>query len=164
MKRLLSPELPLGGFQLRGLEFAEAEVSVREAALHHIWERNYGDVYIDILNSNPRLVQLLCGRTANTYTGRLEGSEEIESRRLKRLNFLGGLLARSRNQHFMPKHQLLLAMQARHKQLNQSSWAQLCHMRILPSFTWTGNLIAAALVLESDCVPKYDVVDWLSAA
>eukprot|EP00965_Chrysotila_dentata_P171714 5666518-Pleurochrysis_carterae.AAC.1 len=32
MKRLLSPELPLGGVQLRGFDFAEAEVSVREAA------------------------------------------------------------------------------------------------------------------------------------
>eukprot|EP00965_Chrysotila_dentata_P085928 2835330-Pleurochrysis_carterae.AAC.1 len=37
-------------------------------------------------------------------------------------------------------------------------------MRVLPSFTWTSNFIAAALVLESDYVPKYDVLDWLSAA
>eukprot|EP00965_Chrysotila_dentata_P145390 4801753-Pleurochrysis_carterae.AAC.1 len=80
-----------------------------------MWERNYCDVYTEILHSNPSLAQLLCSRTANTYTARLEGSEEIERRRLKRLNFLGGLLARNRNQPFMPKHQLLLAVQARHK-------------------------------------------------
>eukprot|EP00965_Chrysotila_dentata_P158417 5232479-Pleurochrysis_carterae.AAC.1 len=52
----------------------------------------------------------------------------------------------------MPKHQLLLAVQARHKQLNQSLWAQLSQMRILPLFTWTSNFIAAALELEPDYV------------
>eukprot|EP00965_Chrysotila_dentata_P068820 2274245-Pleurochrysis_carterae.AAC.1 len=64
----------------------------------------------------------------------------------------------------MPKHQLLLAVQARHKQLNQSIWAQLSQMRILPSFTWTSNFIAAALELEPDYMPTYKVVDSLSAA
>eukprot|EP00965_Chrysotila_dentata_P116628 3855276-Pleurochrysis_carterae.AAC.1 len=55
MKRLLSPELPLGTFQLRGFEFAEAEASVREAALCYMWKRKYGDVYTEILHSNPSL-------------------------------------------------------------------------------------------------------------
>eukprot|EP00965_Chrysotila_dentata_P179660 5932682-Pleurochrysis_carterae.AAC.1 len=64
----------------------------------------------------------------------------------------------------MPKHQLLLAVQARHKQLNQSLRAQLSQMRILPSFTRNSNFIAAALKLEPDYVPTYKVVDWLSAA
>eukprot|EP00965_Chrysotila_dentata_P175556 5795663-Pleurochrysis_carterae.AAC.1 len=33
-----------------------------------------------MLHSNPSLAQLLCSRTTNTYTGRLEGSEKMESR------------------------------------------------------------------------------------
>eukprot|EP00965_Chrysotila_dentata_P186931 6171598-Pleurochrysis_carterae.AAC.2 len=59
----------------------------------------------------------------------------------------------------MPKHQLLLAVQARHTQLNVLLWAQLCNMRILRSYTWTTEFVAAAVELESDYVPSYDVVD-----
>eukprot|EP00965_Chrysotila_dentata_P157081 5189448-Pleurochrysis_carterae.AAC.1 len=36
-------------------------------------------------------------------------------------------------------------------------------MRILPSYTWTTECIAAALELESEYVPTYDVVDWVSS-
>eukprot|EP00965_Chrysotila_dentata_P154717 5112095-Pleurochrysis_carterae.AAC.1 len=60
----------------------------------------------------------------------------------------------------MPKHQLLLAVQAKHKQLNISLWAQLCQMHLLPSYTWTTEFIASALELEKNYVPSYDVVDW----
>eukprot|EP00965_Chrysotila_dentata_P166929 5511851-Pleurochrysis_carterae.AAC.1 len=55
-------------------------------------------------------------------------------------------------------------MQAKHKQLNVSLWAQLCQMRLLPSYTWTTKFITAALELEKKYVPSYDVVDWVSAA
>eukprot|EP00965_Chrysotila_dentata_P038347 1274566-Pleurochrysis_carterae.AAC.1 len=58
MKRLLSPEPPSGGFQLRALEFSEAAAPTREAALRYMWERNYDDVYTEILDSNPSLANL----------------------------------------------------------------------------------------------------------
>lgn len=164
MRRLLSPAAPQGGFQLRGFDFHDAGALAREAALSYMWERKYADVFSEILDSNPDLADLLDGRTSNTYSSRLHGGEEIEERRNRRLNYLGGLLLRNRNQHFLPKHQLLLAVQARHKQLNVSLWAQLCHMRLLPSYKWTNDFIAAALELEHKYVPGYPVVDWLSAA
>eukprot|EP00965_Chrysotila_dentata_P169087 5583568-Pleurochrysis_carterae.AAC.2 len=104
------------------------------------------------------------GRTANSYSGRCVQEGEGEERRRKRLNFLRGLLDRNRNQHVLPKQQLLLAIQARHKQLNITLWAQLCSMRILPSYTWTTDFIAAALALEADYVPQYKVLDRVSAA
>eukprot|EP00965_Chrysotila_dentata_P147933 4883163-Pleurochrysis_carterae.AAC.1 len=70
---------------------------------------------------------------------------------------MAGLLTKNRNQHFLPKHQLILAIEARRKQLNKSLWAQLCNMRIIPSYTWTNDFIVSAIKLE----PR---VDWVSAA
>eukprot|EP00965_Chrysotila_dentata_P060881 2018071-Pleurochrysis_carterae.AAC.1 len=37
-------------------------------------------------------------------------------------------------------------------------------MRLLPSYTWTTEIITAALELEKEHAPSYDVVDWVSAA
>lgn len=163
LQRLLTPAPPRGGFNLRGNMLAAGEEE-RQRAIQYMWSRNYADVFSEILDANPDLADLLSGRTANTYSSRIDFGEEPEMRRRQRLNFLGGLLARNRNQHFLPKHQLLLAVQSRHKQLNHTLWAQLCHMRMLPSFTWTTEFIAAALELESQYIPGYDVVDWVSAA
>jgi len=83
-----------------------------------MWQRSCADVDSEIVESNPDLADFLIGRTTNSYTGRFRVLEEIEEPREMRLNFLGGILARNRNQHFMPKHQLLLAVQAKHEQLN----------------------------------------------
>eukprot|EP00965_Chrysotila_dentata_P044403 1475896-Pleurochrysis_carterae.AAC.1 len=77
---------------------------------------------------------------------------------------MAGLLARNRNQHFLPKHQLILAIEARHKQPNKSLWAQLCNMRIIPSYTLTNDFIVSAMKLEPEYIPGYKVVDWVSAA
>lgn len=163
-RRLLSPVPPAGGFQLRGFELAHASAGARESALRYMWEREYKDVFSEILDCNPDLADLLDTRTSNSYSSRLDSGDEVETRRKQRLNFLGGVLSRNRNQHFLPKHQLLLAIQARHKQLNLSLWAQLTHMRLLPSYTWTTEFISAALELQHQYVPSYAVVDWLSAA
>lgn len=163
LQRLLSPAPPQGGFNLRGIEVAASQAE-RSRALHYMWARRYDDVFCEILDSNPDLAELLISRTANRYNSRLDFEEEGQARRARRINFLGGLLARNRNQNFLPKHQLLFAIQCKHKQLNQSLWAQMCYMRLVPSLTWTGDFIAEALELESEYIPSYEVVDWVSAS
>eukprot|EP00965_Chrysotila_dentata_P103892 3430678-Pleurochrysis_carterae.AAC.1 len=37
-------------------------------------------------------------------------------------------------------------------------------MRVFLSLKWTEDFVAAALKLEKAYIPKYDVVDWVSAA
>eukprot|EP00965_Chrysotila_dentata_P216935 6189666-Pleurochrysis_carterae.AAC.2 len=59
---------------------------------------------------------------------------------------------------------LFLTIQSKHKQVNQALWAQLCQVRVLPSLKWMEDFVADALKLEKDYIPKYDAVDWISAA
>ena len=136
----------------------------RERAMHYLWSRNYADVFTEILDSNPDIAELLDQRTTNVYNSRLNADLESDVRRGRRLNFVGGLLARNRNVHFFPKHQLLLAIQSKHKQVNHALWAQLSYMRVLPSLKWTEDFINDALQLQKQYIPKYAVVDWVSAA
>eukprot|EP00965_Chrysotila_dentata_P069837 2306971-Pleurochrysis_carterae.AAC.1 len=59
LQRLLSPTPPQGGFQLRGLEFSCATSTARELAkLHYMWQRNYSNVYSEILDAYPDLAEL----------------------------------------------------------------------------------------------------------
>eukprot|EP00965_Chrysotila_dentata_P089146 2943678-Pleurochrysis_carterae.AAC.1 len=115
---------------MRSLELTGTDSNAREVALRYMWQRDYTQ---------------MC-----TARGRGRGEAEEATQ------FFGGLLARNRNQHFLQKQQLLLTVQARHKQLNITLWAQLCAMRILPSYSWAMDFIADALALESDYVPRYD--------
>eukprot|EP00965_Chrysotila_dentata_P097449 3220438-Pleurochrysis_carterae.AAC.1 len=102
-------------------------------------------------------------QTANTYRPDAAADRMAAgARRSTRQNFLAGMVARNQSEHFFPKHQVLLAIDAKHKQINNDFWDLLTSVRVLPSRHWVTNLIAEALERNPGC--PYRKLDWVSAS
>jgi len=78
------------------------------------------------------------------------------------LNYLAGMVARNRNQNFLPKSQLLMACESQHKMCNAVLWQHWSSMRALPSKTWLDGFVEDALKHHPG--PSYPVLDFVSAA
>ena len=118
-----------------------------------------------MLQCNPDLEEFLEERTSNEYSARPSqqlDADDTTARRRSRLNYSAGLIARNRNQHFLPKHQLLLALQSKHKLMNERLWFDYSTMRLVPSYNWTDQFVTNAL--QTPRPLQYEVLDGISAA
>eukprot|EP00965_Chrysotila_dentata_P125892 4160755-Pleurochrysis_carterae.AAC.1 len=97
LERLLQPTQTKGGFLMSGDANGLIGSKEREGAMHYLWSRNYANVFTEILDSNPDIGELLDQRTTSVYNSRLNADLLSDVRRGRRLNFVGGLLARNRN-------------------------------------------------------------------
>jgi hypothetical protein len=136
-----------------------------------LWAGDYMDCEDEILTLNPELEEQLDCRTstvasrsnwgAASSTSTLpEVEQESATRRRTRLNFLAGLLARNKNLMVMPKHHILIGMQAKHKMLHRDLWDLLSAVRVLPSHNWVDGVVAEALNHNPGC--SYPVLDWVT--
>jgi hypothetical protein len=101
--------------------------------------------FSEVLAANPGLQEFLHERTLNAYTERRLYDNDTANRRNARLNFVGGVIARNRNQYFLPQHQLLLALQSKHKLMNRQLWYDFSSVRTMPSYNWTDTFVTEAL-------------------
>ena len=152
---LLDPSLPKGGFML-------TDPGSHTAVIEYLWRCDFSDSEAEILEANPDLDTYLRGRTANSRG--FSSAQVHEDNRAARLNFTAGLISRDRHQSFLPKSQLLLAMEARHKMLNKELWQSFSAMRCLPSYTWTAGIMQEALKRADAATCPYSILDYVSAA
>ena len=115
LANLVSPSPPQGGFMLS----AEKHAAEYQAAIDWCWAGDFSNTHSEVLAANPGLQEFLHERTLNAYTERRLYDNDTANRRNARLNFVGGVIARNRNQYFLPQHQLLLALQSKHKLMNR---------------------------------------------
>ena len=124
-----------------------------------LWQGDFAECSTQILDSNPDMEILLQQRTK----ARTSGDAELHAiRRRPRLNFAAGVLARNRKKNVIPRDQVLLAIDAKHKMCNHQLWDMLSQKRVLPSINWTDDLVTLALDRNPGC--PYPVMDWISAA
>ena len=153
---VFSSAAPVGGFTF-------SNSSERAAAIDWVWSLEYSDAQTEILDRNPELDELFSARVDKRVTpSRISDLEAFERRHRSRLNFSASLLGRNRNKDFIPKPMLLLALEAKHKRMNRTLWAEFSSVRVLPSYTWTEAFIAEALDCDPGC--SYPIVDLVSAA
>ena len=154
--RMLSPTIPAGGFYMRDAD--------RERMIQYLWSGDYGDCVHELLTENSDLAETIAERTANTSRPPADaaGRAAYQARRSTRHNFLAGLIARNRTKDFVPKHVLLLSIDADHKCTPERFWERLSAVRVLMSQNWTEDLVDQAGRLNPGC--PYPVVDWISAA
>ena len=158
---MLSPTLPIGGFNMA----AGHNSTERQRAIDYVWSLEYDDAASELLRENPGLCDELEQRTAGTYDRSSCDDESAmyakKARREKRNNYLAGLLARNRSQYFLPKHQLLLALECKHKVLNHELWAEFSSLRVIPSYNWTDSFVDDCLLQNPGC--PYQILDGVSA-
>ena len=164
--RAFSPVLPKGGFLL-------SDPAQRQQAIDYCWAGDYTDAVTEILERNQDLAHHLMSRTSNTYTGFTPATGTFDAspfgeadghslRRILRLNFLGGMMARMTNQNFLPKHALLLGLESKQKNMNRALWGHFSSLRVIPCYNWTDSFVNAALLQNPGC--PYPVIDGVSAA
>ena len=112
-----SPTIPNGVFNM-----ADADSSARSTLIEWLWAGDYARCNTEILEANKPMEEQLQQRTKSRTTGDLE---QHELRRRPRLNFIAGIIGRSRSKNVMPLHQVLLGIDAKHKMVNKQFWDQL---------------------------------------
>eukprot|EP00962_Isochrysis_galbana_P009201 scaffold2568_cov118-Isochrysis_galbana.AAC.2 len=156
IRSAFDPAPPAGGFVL----YKGPEERLR--AIEYCWAGDFSDCTAEILSSNPELSQVLECRTSSSYVQRSLYDDDSDAKRSTRLNYLAGIIARNRSQSFLPKHQLLMACESKHKLCNRVLWQHWSSIRALPSFTWTEDFVEEALRYDPGC--RYPVLDWVSAS
>ena len=117
-----NPTLPEGVIHMK-------DPGAKDELIMWMWAGDYGSCLTDVLDANPELENQLQMRT-KSHTS-LDAELHAERRR-PRLNFLGSLLARNRSKDVMSRHQAVLAVNAKHKMLNQLLWDELSQARAAP--------------------------------
>ena len=158
LANLVSPSLPEGGFMLS----PEQHAAEYQAAIDWCWAGNFSDTHSEVLAANPDLQEFLHESTLNGYTERRLYDDVTASRRNARLNFVGGVIARNRNKNYLPKHQLLLALQSKHKLMHRQLWNDFASVRTMPAYNWTDDLVTAALKQTRPL--QYPIFDGITAA
>ena len=166
LERMLTPTRPQGGFFMRTVQSSEYAAE-RQRMIDYLWKGAYEDAVSEILEANPDLESYMA-----TRTGGMEAQQHLPppgearhaaSARLRtRSNFLAGLLARVRSKYIVPKHQLLLSIEAEHKQVPLRFWDMLSTVRVLLSHNWTEGLIEEALRCWPG--PSYPSLEYVSMA
>lgn len=153
--RLLSPSSPCGGFDF-------SKPSERQRAIDYLWAEDYTDCTTEVLLNNSDYEEVLDHKTRNKYMqGKSFGAAAAERRRA-RLNYAAGMIGRQRNMFYMPKHQLLMAVESKHKMCSRVLWQHWSNVRGLPSYNFTEELVEEALLQYPGC--SYPVLDYVSAA
>ena len=155
LRAAFSPAVPKGGFDMR------LGAQERNRLIDYLWAGDYKDSVAEILIDNPELSELLMARTANTDYSPAD-KVRFHYGRQQRVGFMSGVMTRCRNVHIVPKSQAILALTAKHKQVNEDFWEALTAVRALPSVKWTGDLVTDAL--ERNPGSPYDTVEWVTAA
>ena len=158
LANLVSSSLPKGGFMLS----PEQHAAEYQAAIDWCWAGNFSDTHSEVLAANPDLQEFLHESTLNGYTERRLYDDATASRRNVRLNFVGGVIARNRNKNYLPKHQLLLALQSKHKLMHRQLWNDFASVRTMPAYNWTDDLVTAALKQTRPL--QYPIFDGITAA
>jgi hypothetical protein len=155
LQRLVSPSMPEGGFLLQrgGQEY--------QRAINWCWAGDFSDYRSEVLSANPDLEEFLHERTMNAYQAHHLADEDTVQARSMRLNFTGGLISRNRNVHYLPKHQLLLALQSKQKLMNERLWYDFSNVRVMPSYNWTDTFVNDALLTPRPL--QYDILDGITA-
>ena len=124
-----------------------------------LWDGDYTGCTTELLDLNPDLSEYLNESTANTTHPPSEpkAREGFFRRRSTRQNFSAGLLARLRSKDLVPKHQLLLSIEAHAKGLNTFLWDMLSSVRVLLSRNWVHDLISESMTYYPG--PDYQCID-----
>jgi hypothetical protein len=135
----------------------------RKRLIDWLWAGDFSDCTTEILEQNPELAEFIDERTT---VARLPTEPRAKAaalrRRRTRHNFLAGVLARNRSRDFVPRHQLLLSIEAHASQMNVRFWDMLSSVRVLLSRNWVHDLITEAMQSYPGC--SYEQLDWVSAA
>ena len=166
LERMLTPTRPQGGFFMRTLQSSEYAAE-RQRMIDYLWKGAYEDAVSEILEANPDLDGYMATRTGGMEAQQHlpppgEARHAAAARLRTRSNFLAGLLARVRSKYIVPKHQLLLSIEAEHKQVPLRFWDMLSTVRVLLSHNWTEGLIEEALRCWPG--PSYPSLEYVSMA
>ena len=159
LERLVSPSTSEAGFTLA----APGSVHNKEyqRAIDWCWAGDFGNSHNELLLANPELEEFLHERTMNTYVYHSRGGEKAIHSRASRLNFVGGIIIRNKNKNFLPKQQILLALQSKHRLMNERLWYDFSSLRIMPSDRWTDQFVADALKRPRPL--QYPILDHITA-
>ena len=157
LRSIFEPRRPEGCFDM------SAGPEERRAMIDWLWAGDYSECTSELLDLNPEMAEYIDETTANTTTPPLEAvaREAFFRRRKTRQNFAAGLLARLRSKDLVPKHQLLLSIEAHAKGLNTLLWDMLASVRVLLCRTWVNKLVSDAMEFYPG--PSYECIDWSSA-
>ena len=157
LRSIFEPKRPAGCFDMR------AGPEERNKMIQWLWDGDYTGCTTELLDLNPDLSEYLNESTANTTHPPSEpkAREGFFRRRSTRQNFSAGLLARLRSKDLVPKHQLLLSIEAHAKGLNTFLWDMLSSVRVLLSRNWVHDLISESMTYYPG--PDYQCIDWASA-
>ena len=148
----LDPVMPSTCFDMQ-------DPAARLKLIDWLWAGDYIACLGDILDANPEVEEQLQQQTRSKWHATEDGNRQ---RRRSRINIIAALLARNKNKFMMPRHLVLLGIEAKQKMLNHVLWEQLSAIRVLPSRRWIDILVTDAL--EFNPGPPYEVIDWVTAA
>lgn len=134
LKRLLSPQSALGGFN-----FSEAKE--KQAAIDYLWAGDFSDCTKEVLLRNPDYEEWLEHKTRNKYMLTKRFDADSARRRMMRLNYTAGMIGRQSNMYYISKHQLLMAIECKHKMCHRLLWEQFSSVRAIPSYNFTEDLV-----------------------
>lgn len=155
LKRLLAPQAACGGFNF-------SLSTERQRAIDYLWGGDYSDCTSEVLRRNPDYAEILEEKTRNKFMMTNKFDAESALRRKMRLNYTAGMMGRQNSMFYIPKHQLLMAIESKHKMCHRLLWEQWSNVRGLPSYNFIEEFVEEALLQYPGC--SYPVLDYVSAA
>ena len=122
---------------------------------------DYNSIFVELLEANPDLADILRSLTSNKYTP--DDEEQYEIKREFRLSSAAALLIRNHNPHHLPALNVILTIYIYQHKVPQFTWDLLCAMRLCLSRWWLHEQLLPIARQEGTPCP-YSTIPFVGGA